>query len=254
MATVARLNVTPLKSTALHHPDSIELTESGVEGDHCFMLLEADGRRISGAAKAPLLGVVADLDDDGSTLGLRFPGGNTVAAAAAPAGDPFEVELYARRVRVREIPGPLSYAFTEHVGRPVRLVRVQEPEHAGGAHRASIISLASVADLGRRAGRSGSPDPRRFRMLFELDGCDPYEEDSWCTRRVAIGGAALRVAGSVPRCVLTDLDPDSGERDFPALDVLAQYRRRGTELLLGVYADVEAPGTIRVGDAVEILD
>lgn len=254
MATVARLNVTPLKSASLHHPDSIELTESGVEGDHRFMLLEADGRRVSGAAKAPLLGIVADLDDDGTTLGLRFPGGNTIVAAAAPAGDPFEVELYRRHVRVREIPGPLPRALSDHVGRPLRLVRVQEPEHAGGVHRASIISLASVADLGRRAGTAESPDSRRFRMLIELDGREPYEEDSWSTRRVRVGAAVLKVAGSVPRCVLTNLDPDSGERDFPALDVLAQYRRRGTELLLGVYADVEAPGAISVGDAVEILD
>ena len=91
-------------------------------------------------------------------------------------------------------------------------------------------------------------------MLIDLDGCEPYEEDSWSTRRVRAGTAVLKVAGSVPRCVLTNLDPDSGECDFPTLDVLAQYRRRGTELLLGVYADVEAPGTIRVGDVVETLD
>ena len=254
MATVARLNVTPLKSTSLHHPDRIELTKSGVEGDHRFMLLEADGRRLSGAAKAPLLGIVADLDDHGTALGLRFPGGHTIEAAATPAGDPFEVELYGRRVHVREIPGPLARAFSDLVGRPMRLVRVQEPEHAGGVHRASVISLASVADLGRRAGTAESPDSRRFRMLIELDGCEPYEEDSWSTRRVRAGAAVLKMAGSVPRCVLTNLDPDSGECDFPTLDVLAQYRRRGTELLLGVYADVECPGTIRVGDVVEILD
>ena len=254
MATVARLNVTPLKSTSLHHPDRIDLTESGVEGDRRFMLLEADGRRLRGAAKAPLLGIVADLDDHAAALGLRFPDGTTIEAAATPAGDPFEVELYARRVRVREIPGPLSHAFSDHVGRPMRLVRVQEPEHAGGVHRASVIALASVADLGRRAGTAESPDSRRFRMLIELDGCEPYEEDSWSTRRVRAGAAVLKMAGSVPRCVLTNLDPDSGECDFPTLDELAQYRRRGTELLLGVHADVEAPGTIRVGDVVETLD
>jgi uncharacterized protein YcbX len=37
------------------------------------------------------------------------------------------------------------------------------------------------------------------------------------------------------------------------IDVLATYRRRRGELLFGVYADVEEPGRVRVGDAVEIL-
>lgn len=57
----------------------------------------------------------------------------------------------------------------------------------------------------------------------------------------------------MPRCVLTTLHPDTGEPDFPTLDVLASYRRREGELLFGVYADVEEPGRVRVGDTVEIL-
>jgi uncharacterized protein YcbX len=49
------------------------------------------------------------------------------------------------------------------------------------------------------------------------------------------------------------MHPVTGEKDFDTLQVLAGYRKRGTELLLGVYADVVEPGRIRVGDAVEPL-
>ncbi len=52
---------------------------------------------------------------------------------------------------------------------------------------------------------------------------------------------------------LHDPAPRHGAQDFPTLDALADYRRAAAGLLLGVYADVERPGPIRVGDAVEVL-
>ena len=116
------------------------------------------------------------------------------------------------------------------------------------------MSTASVRDLGRRGRLDGDgPDPRRFRMTVELDGCEPYEEDSWVGRRVRLGEAVIRVGDGIPRCVLTTMHPDTGEKDFPTLEVLASYRRREGELPFGVYADVERPGRIRVGDLVEPL-
>jgi uncharacterized protein YcbX len=53
--------------------------------------------------------------------------------------------------------------------------------------------------------------------------------------------------------VMTTLDPETGEKDFDALKVLAGYRKVGTEVVLGVYGDVEQPGRIERGDAVELL-
>jgi uncharacterized protein YcbX len=90
-------------------------------------------------------------------------------------------------------------------------------------------------------------------MLVELDGCAPHEEDAWSGLRLRMGDAIVRAGAGVPRCVITTMHPDTGEPDFPTLDVLATYRRREGELLFGVYADVEEPGRVRVGDPVEIL-
>jgi uncharacterized protein YcbX len=52
---------------------------------------------------------------------------------------------------------------------------------------------------------------------------------------------------------MTTLHPDTGVQDFPTLDVLARTRKVGTDLLLGVYADVERPGVIGLGDEVAPL-
>jgi MOSC domain-containing protein len=246
--TVARFNVTPVKSSSLHHPDEIELGLDGVPGDRRFLILHADGRRLSGGEKAPFLGVLAELE--AGRLSLAFPGGATVEGEAAPAGDPHSVALYDREVLVRDVPGPFGEALSTRAGHEVLLARVEEPEYAGGSRRVSLLSLASVRDLGRRGGED-APDPRRFRMLIELEGDEPYEEDGWSGRRARIGGAVVLVGGRMPRCVLTTLDPDTGRKDFPALDVLARYRRSGADLQLGVYGDVEVPGRVRVGDPVE---
>jgi uncharacterized protein YcbX len=131
-------------------------------------------------------------------------------------------------------------------------MRVDQPEYAGGMHRVSVVSRASIADVGARGG-DPALDPRRFRMLVELDGLGPYEEDTWQGRQVRIGDAVIRLGDRMPRCVMTTLDPDTGEKDFDTLDVLAGHRKIGAELLLGVYGDVERSGVARAGDPVELL-
>lgn len=165
---------------------------------------------------------------------------------------PFTVELYDHDASVRSVEGPLAGEVSAHIGREVRLARLEGDERAGGLAPVSLISLASVADLAARGGVE-TLDPRRFRMLIELDGCDPYEEDTWVGNRLRIGQAELRVTGPTYRCLLTTLDPDTGKRDFPTLDLLSAYRRSTEGLELGRYAEVLRPGTIRLGETVEVL-
>jgi uncharacterized protein YcbX len=253
VATVARFNVTSVKSTALRHPGEIRLTERGVEGDRAFLFLEAGGRRVSTAAKAPLLGVQATHDHVRERLTLELPDGTTVEGDATPTGERQNVTMYDRSIPVRTVDGPLSETVSRYLGRDVLLARAEPPESAGGNHRVSIVSLASVAELGRRGDRGIVPDPRRFRMLVEVDGTEAHEEDSWSGRRIRLGEVIVRVGEGIPRCMVTNLDPDSGEPDFPTLDVLASYRKRNGELQFGVYGDVERPGLVRVGDHVEPL-
>jgi hypothetical protein len=252
--TVARFNVTPVKSTALQHPVEIVVTELGVEGDHRFLFLNEEGRRPSEAGKAPLLSIQTSFDPGRGVLRAVSSEGEAVEADVSGNGESMEIGLYDRAVTGRVVGASIAEAVSEWAGHPLRLVRVDEPEYAGGEHRLTLVSLASVRDLGRRGGLDGEgPDPRRFRMTVELDDCEPYEEDSWNGSRVRMGDVVVRVGEGVPRCVLTTMNPVTGEKDFPTLEVLASFRRRDGELQFGVYADVVQPGRIRVGDVVEPL-
>jgi len=59
----------------------------------------------------------------------------------------------------------------------------------------------------------------------------------------------------VPRCAATTRDPDSGHRDLDTLRLIKEYRgvRDRVAIDFGVYASVEQPGRVRVGDSVEPL-
>jgi hypothetical protein len=195
----------------------------------------------------------ATYDADQERLTLAFPNGETITGDATGRGDYHTVKLFDREVAARAIDPVFADAVRDLLDdETLVLLRAVEPEHAGSTQRIAIISRASVRDVGSRGGQDRL-DPRRFRMPIEIEGCDPYEEDEWRGRRVRIGQAVVKLSTLMPRCVMTTLSPDTGRKDFPTLDVLAQHRNVDGELLLGVSGDVEEPGVVRLGDEVEPL-
>ncbi|HET7869530.1 MAG TPA: MOSC domain-containing protein [Actinomycetota bacterium] len=256
MSTVVRLNVTPVKSTALHNPERIMLERHGAVGNREFFFIGDDGRRFSGSRKMSLITIRAEYDATRDHLTLRLPDGIVVSGPVAANGEALTVDFYGRPVPARVIEGDWEEALSRYAGHVVRLARVDRPGEAIDVKPVTLVSLASVAELSRRGGRDQPVDTRRFRMLVEIDGCAPHEEDAWAGRRVRIGDAEIRVGDPVPRCVITTLDPETGLRDFPTLSVIRSYRgvSKDKELEFGVYGEVVRPGTIGVGDPVEPLD
>jgi uncharacterized protein YcbX len=251
---VASFNLTPVKSTALIHPDAIDLRRGGAVGDRRFLFVHPNGERLSGLSKASLFTIRSSYDVDREHLELSFDGQDRrVSGGASSFGDPITVKLYDREVQARRV----DPRFTEAAREATRddrleLLRVDEPEYAGGIDRVSICSRASVDDVGMRGGVD-QLDSRRFRMLVEIDDAAAFEEDGWSGKRIQLGDAVVRVGEQMPRCVLTTIDPDTGTKDFPTLDVLASYRKVGQQLMFGMYGEVEEPGIVRVGDPIEVL-
>ncbi len=256
MPTVTRLNVTPVKSTALHHPDRIRLGERGATGDRRFFFVDGFGKRFSGATKAPILPIRAAYDEAADTLELRLPNGIVVSGTAAPDGEALEVNFYGRPVAAHVVGGDFGEAVSAYAGHEVRLARPDRPGDALDVRPVTLVSLESVAELARTGKHEGTLDPGRFRMTIEIEGVSaPHEEDAWAGRQVRVGDAVIRVEEPVPRCVVTTLDPGTGLRDFPTLKVIRDYRGIDAEqhLEFGVYADVVVPAEVSVGDPVEPL-
>ena len=237
---------------ALVHPDEVVLGRRGVAGDRRFYLIDPDGRLINNKSCGELIQIRPELNGDGS-LALHFPHGELTGEVVL--GGPVETSFYGRPVRGRLVDGSWSDAISEQAGRPLRLVHADEPgDGIDRTHVVSVISDGSLRALAREAG-VGDVDGRRFRMTFELEGCDEHEEDEWIGGEVEVGEARIRVTGPVGRCAVTTRNPDSGVSDLDTLRALAGYRtlREGNAHGCGVCGDVLAEGTVRVGAPARFL-
>ena len=251
MPTVARISITPVRTFRLAHPDEVELTGLGVVENRRFLLVDADGKRLRSSLTVWRKPVAAEWDAKAERLRVAV-NGESFEGSAVGVGEPFDVDYHGRPIRVHALDGPWREPLSDLHGADVRIAR---PAGAGRLQEApvTLVSRASLARLGREAGEE--VDGRRFRMLFDLDGCEAHEEDTWDGRRLRIGEAVVRVGGPVERCALTTRNPDTGAVDLDTLRLIRRYRepRNGVTIPFGVYAEVEKPGRVRAGDPVEPL-
>ena len=117
----------------------------------------------------------------------------------------------------------------------------------------SVISLATIAGIGREAGVE--LDRRRFRanIVLETDDPEPFLEDGWVGGTLVFGDSEPRPAVSVTardvRCMMINLDPDTGTPDARVMKTVVRLNKNNA----GVYGTVVRTGTIRVGQPVSFV-
>ena len=114
-----------------------------------------------------------------------------------------------------------------------------------------FISQASIAELARLAPDSRF-DLRRFRPNFVVGdtGGEPFPENAWLGKRVAIGDAVIKITIECPRCVMTT----HGFADIPKDPRIMRTLVKQSGGNLGVYAKIQTAAQVRVGDPIELLD
>jgi uncharacterized protein len=254
---VVRISVAPVKSLGLVHPEEVTLEPGGVVGNRRFWLRDEQGALYAGKRDGSLLQIRPEWDEETRRLALTFPDGARVEGIVE-LGDAIDSNMYSWHVvRSRKVVGPWQAAISEYVGRPLELLWADEGavDRTPRGGTASLVSRASLDRLRTEAGVDDAIDGRRFRMLFEIDGVDAHEEDSWIGGEVRIGEATVVFNGDIGRCIITSRDPDTGVVDLPTLVTLASYRRDGVSeaLPFGVYGAVLVPGRVRVGDIAQPL-
>jgi MOSC domain-containing protein len=256
-ARVAWISIAPVKGLAVSERSEVLLQEAGVLENRRFHLIGDDGRLLNAKQLGMLVQVAAEWEEATRRLSLRFPDGSSVSGQIE-LGERVATNFYGKReVHGRIVAGPWAEALSSLAGRPLRLVQPDAPGDGldRGRGAVSLLSTASLDALRAVAGVDGPVDPRRFRMLFGVDGVGAHEEDTWLGHRVRIGDAAVVLRGNVGRCAVTTRDPDTGEPTLDTLAVLAAYRGEvdATEPLpFGVWGEVDEPGVVRLGDEVAV--
>lgn len=164
-------------------------------------------------------------------------------------------------VEVREVDSKISSWFSELLNEPCRLVQFPEENKrpietnlfsdeknvslADGSPLL-IISRESLDLLNSKMNFSMSM--KRFRPNLVISGGGAHEEDR--LGRFRIGKHNFATVKPCPRCVLTTVNPDTGEIGEEPLKTLAGYRKQETKINFGMDVIPIDYGIIKEGDEI----
>src|SRR3954453_23047357 len=115
MLSVARLSSTPVKGTALHHPEAVELGLNGLSQNRMFFLIDSAGRMVNGKRFGSLVQVRADYESVEQRLALRTPRGGSVSEVVRLTEERTETYFYGRPVKGTVVLGPFSQFLSDQL-------------------------------------------------------------------------------------------------------------------------------------------
>jgi len=150
--------------------------------------------------------------------------------------------------RVRLVHVPLARARTTESG----YGRDDDKVAFADGYPLLLIGQASLDDISDKVGRP--LEMLRFRPNLVVSGSAAFAEDGW--KRVRIGEVEFRVVKSCSRCILTTIDPHTGERDAQRepLNTLMSYRKQEGGTMFGQNLVNDSHGLLEVGMPVTVLE
>jgi uncharacterized protein len=148
--------------------------------------------------------------------------------------------------RLHLTPDPTS-AIGLAAGRGVEL-EIEQGEHFFDDAPISVLVDRWLDDLSEHVGYP--VEPERFRANFIVHAAPDFrmQEASLAGMELALGTVRFRVRSPIGRCVTTTYDLQGGPSDPEILRYVAQSRNAW----MGIYCDVLATGSTRVGDSLEL--
>ncbi|MGE0582211.1 MAG: MOSC domain-containing protein [Steroidobacteraceae bacterium] len=265
----------PIKGCHRVECESTELLHSGLRHDREWMLVDPNGQFVTQRTDAVLATLAPSIDAGAQTLTVNAPGRSALRLPLAARGERCTVRIWKDTCAADDQGDEAAAWFSSAVGRPLRLVRFPDdgvrhanPQFARDDHApvrfpdaypilvtqsASLAAInAAIAASGAAPGEAPLP-MTRFRPNIVLAGLAPFEEDR--IDRLRIGRVELRLAKPSTRCIVTTTDQESGARGVEPLPTLKKLRwsREFKGVTFGENATVLQPGTLRVGDVVEVI-
>jgi len=246
-ATIARLFVYPVKSCAGVELNEMLLTETGLEFDRAWMVVDAQGEFVT-QRQLPRMALIKPQMKHMEVV-LRAPGMLALHLAFDRVEKPVHVRVWKDEVAAYDMGDIAAQWFSDFLsepGRPqtLRLVRF-DPEHkrlsslqwTGGTEALNqfadgypllVASEGSLAELNERLAAAGhdAVGIERFRPNIVLGGIEAHDEDRVDALHVTTGEgeAELRPVKPCTRCPIPDIDPATAVSSPEVGDVLRTYR------------------------------
>lgn len=271
-ASISRLFIYPVKSCAGIELTEAVLTETGLDLDRAWMVVDENGEFVS-QRELPRMALVRPQLKHYEVV-LRAPGMLALHLSIDGVESPVRVRVWDDEVAAFDMGDLAAQWFSDFIGKKLRLVRFDPDQQrlssmkwTGGAAAPNqfsdafpllVASEASLAELNRRLAEGGHPPVgmERFRPNIVLAGIEAHDEDRLDVIRIAAGQEVrLRPVKPCARCPIPNVDPATAQVDPQVSDTLQAYRRNesmGGAVTFGMNAIMETglDQTLRVGQAV----
>lgn len=290
VGTVGALWRFPVKSMQGEAIHEAELTERGVVGDRGFALVDVDSGKVVSAKSVrlfpDLLRCQASFveapraDADFSIVQITLPDGTTVRSdapdidaalsralrrevrLASTAPEDFTIDMYHPDIEGVDPAGRRDMTVEQRLGSAIfAQMGIPSPVPIGAFFDVFPMSILTTSTLDKLSQISPKSlfDLRRFRMNLIVSTEEVgFVENHWIGSALQVGGS-VRLRPTMPdsRCVMTTLAQPDLLNDPEVLRTLVRHNRLdvggGAPVpCAGVYAVVEAPGHVRVGDSVAL--
>jgi len=241
--TIARLFVYPVKSCAGIEVQQALLTDTGLDLDRAWMVVDAEGMFVTQRTLPRMALIRPQLKGD--EMVLRAPGMLALHVAIDAVEAPATVTVWRDTVPAWDMGAVAAQWFTDFLGQPCRLVRfdpeyrrlssmewtggVEAPNQFADGFPLLLASQASMDELNVRLQAAGhaAAGIERFRPNVVLVGVDAHDEDRVDLVRVDAqeGEIHLQPVKPCSRCPIPDIDPATAESNPSVGDTLRTYRK-----------------------------
>ena len=272
--TIARLFVYPVKSCAGIEVQEAHLTETGLELDRAWMVVDAQGMFLTQRVLPRMALIRPQLKSD--EMVLRAPGMLALHVAMDQVEAPATVTVWRDTVPAWDMGAVAAQWFTDFLGQACRLIRfdpevrrlssldwtdgVEAPNQFADGFPLLLASEASIDEFNGRLVAAGHAPVgiERFRPNIVLGGVGAHDEDRVDMVRVDAGepeGVHLQPVKPCARCPIPNVDPATAAIDPSVSDTLRTYRqdkRVGGAITFGMNAIVRqgVGQTLRVGQRI----
>lgn len=263
-ANVSEINIYPVKGCRGQSLQKANVTPMGIEGDREFAVL-LDGQ-LANQKSVPLLRCLTAQWHGKDSLLLSYPGADDLELDVNSSKEASPIDLYSKAIAVLDMGDEVADWLSSAFSVKLRLVKMKKaidwfmPLHEfTDVHEKSqnkfvdtspvlIANQNSLDELNSRINTTVSMD--RFRANIVVSGLDCYLEDE--LPNFVFPGVTLRRVAVCERCVVINVDLQSGLSTKEPLLTLSKYRKRENGyaggIMFGMYAAPLDNGVICVGD------
>lgn len=246
-ARISRLIVYPVKSCAGVEVQEALLTETGLEFDRAWMLVDEAGRFVS-QRELPRMALIRPQMKHYEMI-LRAPGMLALHIAYDRVEEPVRATIWKDEVAAYDMGDVAAQWFSDFLSEPgqprrLRMVRF-DPEHkrlsslkwTGGVEAQTqfsdgyallVVSQAAVDEFNERLAANGGPsiDAIRFRPNLVLDNMEAHDEGRVAMLHIPTeqGEVQLQPVKPCVRCSIPDVDPATAQSQTVVGETLRSYR------------------------------